>query len=116
MTIWGAVCDELEPNEYTSTCRLVLVVSDWRPAPGVVKRLYLRRCSVAGERVLAEDYVIAAVGVERRIEVHEVNRLSRNVLAHDMQVAAVVELVPPPCLSHRPSMPVRGDDVSEAYQ
>jgi len=38
------------------------------------------------------------------------------VMAHDIEVVAVVEPVAPRCVSHRPSMPVRGDDVSEPYQ
>ena len=37
------------------------------------------------------------------------------VMAHDIEVV-VVEPAAPRCLSHRPSMPVRGDDLSEPYQ
>src|SRR5262245_25392075 len=38
------------------------------------------------------------------------------VMAHDIEVVAVVEPVAPRCLSHRPSMLLRGDDLSEPYQ
>ena len=61
------------------------------PVPGVVEGLDLRGAGVAG-RPLEQD-VVAGVRVERRVEVDEVDARGRDVVAQDLQVVAVVEVV-----------------------
>ena len=63
------------------------------PVPGVVKGGDLGGGVLAG--AFFEQDVVGGVGVERRVEVDEVDRLVRDVLAEDGEVIAEVELVGP---------------------
>src|SRR5215211_98503 len=61
--------------------------------PRIFERHDLRRRLLAAR--LAEQHVVVRRRVERRVEVDEVNRLVRYLLAQHAQVVAVVELVLP---------------------
>ena len=63
------------------------------PVPGVLKGLDLRRAALPLGRF--EEEIVVALGIERRVEVDEVNGFAREVVAEDMEVVAVVKLVHP---------------------
>jgi hypothetical protein len=61
------------------------------PMPGVLEGFNLRLAVVAARRF--EEQVVVALGIERRVEIDEVNGCVRNVLAEDLEIVAVIELV-----------------------
>jgi hypothetical protein len=61
------------------------------PMPGVLEGFNLRLAVVAARRF--EEQVVVALGIERRVEIDEVNGFVRNVLAKDLEIVAVIELV-----------------------
>jgi hypothetical protein len=61
------------------------------PMPGVLEGFNLRLAVVAAGRF--EEQIVVALGIERRVEIDEVNGFVRNVLAEDLEIVAVVELV-----------------------
>ena len=63
------------------------------PMPGVVEGMNLGGGPFAAR--LLEQNVVRGVGVERRVEVDEIDALIRDVLPQDVQVIAKVELVLP---------------------
>ena len=63
------------------------------PMPRVVERLNLRRREFAGR--LAKEHVVGRVGVERRIEIDQIDALVRHMLAQDGEVVPEVEFVAP---------------------
>ena len=68
------------------------------PAPCVLEGSDLCGGVLAG--ALAEQDVVRRIGVERRVEVDEVNALVSDVLAEDVEVVAEVELVSPVVCGH----------------
>lgn len=68
-----------------------LALGLFAPMPRIFKRRDLRLALVALGRF--EEEIVVALGVERRIEVDEVNGFGRKVLAHHLKVVAEVELV-----------------------
>jgi hypothetical protein len=66
--------------------------------PGVVKRPDLRRNGLEVIRVLLEDHVMGAAGVERRIKVYKVNRLVRDTALENLKVVAEPKAI---CLALR---------------
>ena len=62
-----------------------------RPLPRVGEGPYLRWRRLAG--LLPEQHVIGCVGVEGRVQVHQVHRLVGHVLPQDVQVIAVEQSV-----------------------
>jgi len=63
------------------------------PLPGVLERLGLG--AARGPVLVLEEDVVVGLGVERGVEVDQVYGLVLDVLAHDREVVAVEELVPP---------------------
>ena len=61
------------------------------PMPGVLEGFNLRLAVVAARRF--EEQIVVALGIERRVEIDEVNGFVRNVLAEDLEIVAVIELV-----------------------
>jgi hypothetical protein len=61
------------------------------PVPGVLEGLDLRVGAVAGLRL--EQDVVIGVRVERRVEVDEVDALARDMLAENIEIVAVKQLV-----------------------
>lgn len=59
------------------------------PLPRIAERLDLRAGLPAERRAM--DQVVLSIRVERRVEVHEVHRLVRDVPAKDVEVVAVVQ-------------------------
>src|SRR3972149_5096790 len=60
-----------------------------RPVPCVLEGLDLG--SAGGACLFAEEDVVGAVGVERWVQVYQVDGVVRDVVAEDVQVIAVVE-------------------------
>jgi hypothetical protein len=61
--------------------------------PGVLEGFNLRLAVVAARRF--EEQIVIALGIERRVEINEVNGFIRNVLAEDLEIVAVIELIHP---------------------
>ena len=61
------------------------------PMPRVLERGYLRLGLRA--RFVLEQHVVIAVGIERRVQIDQVNRLVLDVVPQDIQIVAVVESV-----------------------
>ena len=61
------------------------------PVPGVLEGLDLRVGAVAGLRL--EQDVVIGVRVERRVEVDEVDALARDMLAQNVEIVAVEQLI-----------------------
>ena len=59
------------------------------PVPGVLERLDLRLAALALGRF--EEEIVVALGVKRRVQIDEVHRFRRDVLAEDSEVVAVVK-------------------------
>ena len=59
------------------------------PVPGVLEGLDLGVADGSG--LFAEEDVVGGLGVEGRVEVDEVDRVVRDVVAEDLEVVAVVE-------------------------
>ena len=64
------------------------------PVPGVLERLDLCLAALALGRF--EEEIVVALGIERRIQVDEINGFVRNVLAQNLEIVAVIKLVHPP--------------------
>jgi hypothetical protein len=67
--------------------------------PGVLEGFNLRLAVVAAGRF--EEQVVVVLGIERRVEIDEVNGFVRKVLAEDLEIVAVIELVHLPRASMR---------------
>lgn len=61
------------------------------PVPRVLEGFNLRLARLSLGRF--EQEIVVALGIERRVEVDEVNRFGRNVVAEDVKVVAVIELI-----------------------
>jgi hypothetical protein len=61
------------------------------PVPRVVKRTDLRLALVTLRRL--EQQIVFALGIERRVQVHQVDRFGGNGIPEHVQVVAVVEVV-----------------------
>jgi hypothetical protein len=61
--------------------------------PGILEGFNLRFAVVAAGRF--EEQIVIALGIERRVEIDEVNGFVRKVLAEDLEIVAVKELVHP---------------------
>src|SRR5438874_739091 len=59
--------------------------------PSIEKRFDLRLARLAFGRL--EKKIVVALRVERRIEIDEVHRFIRDLLAQDLEIVAVVKLV-----------------------
>lgn len=70
----------------------VLLLGLLRPVPGVIERFELRLRIVA--RLVLEQDVVRPVRVEWWVQVHEIDRLARHVLAENVKVVAVEQLIP----------------------
>ncbi len=65
------------------------------PMPGVFKGGYLR--FALGSALVLEKNVVIAVGIERRVQIDQVNATRRDVFPQDVQIVAVVESVHRKC-------------------
>ena len=61
------------------------------PVPGVLERLDLRLRLLAGRRL--EQHVIGRVGIERRVEIDQIDALAANLLAQNFEIVTVIEPV-----------------------
>ena len=61
------------------------------PVPGVVKRLDLRRRFRPGWPL--EQHIIGRVGIERRVEIDQVNGCVPDAVAQHVQVVAVIQMI-----------------------
>ena len=66
--------------------------------PGIVERPDLRGDRLKVVRVLLEDHVMGAAGVERRVKVHKVGCLARDTALKNLKVVAEPEAI---CLALR---------------
>ncbi len=62
-----------------------------RPVPGIVERLDLRLALVAVRRL--EQHIVGGVGIERRVEIDEIDALAGDVLAQHREVVTIEQLV-----------------------
>ena len=70
-----------------------LALGLFAPMPRVFKGRDLRLALVPLGRF--EEEIVVALGIERRVEVDEVNGFSREVVAQDVEVVAEIELIHP---------------------
>jgi hypothetical protein len=61
--------------------------------PGVLEGFNLRLAVMAARRF--EEQIVVVLGIERRVEINEVNGFVRNVLAEGLEIVAVIKLVHP---------------------
>jgi hypothetical protein len=61
------------------------------PVPGVIKRLNLR--GALGAARAFKQHVIAGVGIERRVQIDQVNALIADAVAQNLQVVAVIQMI-----------------------
>ena len=72
-----------------------------RPLPRIRERLDLRWRLLP--RPLLEQHVIAGIGIERRVQIHQVHRLIRHILPQHRQVVPIIKRVGQPAVScHNP--------------
>ena len=57
--------------------------------PSVFERRDLRFAVAA--RLVPKQHVVVSVGIERRVEIDQIDRLILDVVAKDLQIVAVVE-------------------------
>jgi hypothetical protein len=67
--------------------------------PGIVKSLDLRLALVPVRR--PEEQIVIGVGIERRIEIDEIDALVLDVLAQNGKVVTIKECVAGRCLLHQ---------------
>src|SRR5689334_539966 len=72
----------------------VLLIGCRSPYPSIAKRLDLSSIRGPGVAMIAEQHIVIAVRIERRVQIHEVDRLGGYVLSQHVEVVAVVQPVP----------------------